>query len=335
MKTGPVKTASAVLLVVVMIVATTIGSVSIPLGDAWAVITGHLTGNTAGLDPVSDQILWQYRVPRVVLAALCGAGLSVAGVVLQALVANPLADPYVLGISSGASVGAVLVLTAGVGTLGVSSAAFLGAAASVAVVFALGQQRGRLVPTRLVLVGVAVGYVLSALTSYIQLRANPNELKSVMFWLLGSVAGARWEQLGLVSAVVLITVASLMLYGRRLNALVTGEESATSLGVDVRRARVGLLLTSSLLTGTLIAVAGGVGFVGLMIPHLVRLLVGADHRRVLPLAALGGALYLVLVDLLARTVDSPNELPLGIFTAAFGAPFFLWLLRRGRALGET
>ncbi|WP_246842783.1 iron ABC transporter permease [Allokutzneria sp. NRRL B-24872] len=329
------KTASAVLLVVVMIVATTIGSVSIPLGDAWAVITGHLTGNTAGLDPVSDQILWQYRVPRVVLAALCGAGLSVAGVVLQALVANPLADPYVLGISSGASVGAVLVLTAGVGTLGVSSAAFLGAAASVAVVFALGQQRGRLVPTRLVLVGVAVGYVLSALTSYIQLRANPNELKSVMFWLLGSVAGARWEQLGLVSAVVLITVASLMLYGRRLNALVTGEESATSLGVDVRRARVGLLLTSSLLTGTLIAVAGGVGFVGLMIPHLVRLLVGADHRRVLPLAALGGALYLVLVDLLARTVDSPNELPLGIFTAAFGAPFFLWLLRRGRALGET
>ncbi|GAA4004168.1 iron ABC transporter permease [Allokutzneria multivorans] len=329
------KTACAVLLVVVMVVATTIGSVSIPLGDAWAVITGHLTGNTAGLDPVSDQILWQYRVPRVVLAALCGAGLSVAGVVLQALVANPLADPYVLGISSGASVGAVLVLTAGVGTLGVSSAAFLGAAASVAVVFTLGQQRGRLVPTRLVLVGVAVGYVLSALTSYIQLRANPNELKSVMFWLLGSVAGARWEQLGLVSAVVLITVAALMLYGRRLNALVTGEESATSLGVDVRRARVGLLLTSSLLTGTLIAVAGGVGFVGLMIPHLVRLLVGADHRRVLPLAALGGALYLVLVDLLARTVDSPNELPLGIFTAAFGAPFFLWLLRRGRTLGEA
>ncbi|SDM69142.1 FecCD family ABC transporter permease [Allokutzneria albata] len=327
------KSACAVLLVAVMVVATTIGSVGIPLGDAWAVIAGHLTGNTAGLDPVADQILWQYRVPRVLLAALCGAGLSVAGVVLQALVANPLADPYVLGISSGASVGAVLVLTAGVGTLGVSSAAFLGAAASVAVVFALGQQRGRLVPTRLVLVGVAVGYLLSALTSYIQLRANPNELKSVMFWLLGSVAGARWDQLWLVSAVVLSTVAALMLYGRRLNALVTGEESATSLGVDVRRARVGLLLTSSLLTGTLIAVAGGVGFVGLMIPHLVRLIVGADHRRVLPSAALGGALYLVVVDLLARTVDSPNELPLGIFTAAFGAPFFLWLLRRGRTVG--
>ncbi|MCP3802195.1 iron ABC transporter permease [Allokutzneria sp. A3M-2-11 16] len=323
------------LLVVVMVVATTIGSVGIPLGDAWSVIMGHITGNTAGLDPVADQILWQYRVPRVLLAALCGAGLSVAGVVLQALVANPLADPYVLGISSGASVGAVLVLTAGVGTLGVSSAAFLGAAVSVAVVFALGQQRGRLVPTRLVLVGVAVGYVLSALTSYIQLRANPNELKSVMFWLLGSVAGARWDQLWLVSAVVLSTVAALMFYGRRLNALVTGEESATSLGVDVRRARIGLLLTSSLLTGTLIAVAGGVGFVGLMIPHLVRLIVGADHRRVLPLAALGGALYLVLVDLLARTLDSPNEFPLGIFTAAFGAPFFLWLLRRGRTLVEA
>ncbi|MFB9903913.1 FecCD family ABC transporter permease [Allokutzneria oryzae] len=328
----------AALLAAVMVAATTIGSVGIPLGDAWAVITGHLTGNVGDLDPVSDQILWQYRVPRVVLAALCGAGLSVAGVVLQALVANPLADPYVLGISSGASVGAVVVLTAGAGALGglgVSSAAFLGAVASVAVVFALGQHRGRLAPTRLVLAGVAVGYVLSALTSYLQLRANPNELKSVMFWLLGSVAGARWEQLGLVSAVVLTASAVLVLYGRRLNALVTGEESATSLGLDVRRARVGLLLVSSLLTGTLIAVAGGVGFVGLMVPHLVRLVAGADHRRVLPLSALVGALYLVVVDLLARTVDSPNELPLGIFTAVFGAPFFLWLLRRGRTLGET
>ncbi|HEV8563109.1 MAG TPA: iron ABC transporter permease [Actinophytocola sp.] len=150
----------------------------------------------------------------------------------------------------------------------------------------------------------------------------------VMFWLLGSVAGAQWDQLG----VVLATTGVLLLYGRRLNALVTGEETATALGVNVRRLRIGLLALASLLTGTLIGVAGGIGFVGLMIPHLVRLAAGVDHRRVLPLSALVGGAYLVLVDLLSRTVDSPNELPVGIFTAAFGAPFFLWLLRHNHTL---
>jgi iron complex transport system permease protein len=149
-----------------------------------------------------------------------------------------------------------------------------------------------------------------------------------MFWLLGSVAGAQWDQLG----VVLATTGVLLLYGRRLNALVTGEETATALGVNVRRLRIGLLALASLLTGTLIGVAGGIGFVGLMIPHLVRLAAGVDHRRVLPLSALVGGAYPVLVDLLSRTVDSPNELPVGIFTAAFGAPFFLWLLRHNHTL---
>lgn len=153
-----------------------------------------------------------------------------------------------------------------------------------------------------------------------------------MFWLLGSVAGARWNQLTLVSIVVVASTVVLLLYGRRLNALVTGDETAVALGIDVRRIRIVLLTLTSLLTGTLIAVAGGIGFVGLMIPHLVRLSVGPDHRRVLPISALIGAIYLVVVDLIARTLDRPNDLPLGIFTAAFGAPFFLWLLRRSRNL---
>ncbi|MGH8934401.1 MAG: FecCD family ABC transporter permease [Egibacteraceae bacterium] len=321
-----------------MLVAIGIGSVRIPLAGTWDVVTGHLMGRGTAGDPVRDQIIWQYRVPRVLLAALCGAGLSVAGVVLQALVANPLADPYVLGVSSGASLGAVLVLTLGSGAaggLGVSAAAFAGAIIAVTVVFALGQQRGSLSPTRLVLSGVAVGYVFISATSYVQLRATPNELRSVMFWLLGSVAGAQWSQLPVVGAVIVTSTGLLVLFGRRLNALVTGDESATALGIDVRRLRFGLLGLSSLVTGTLIAVAGGIGFVGLMIPHLVRLAFGSDHRRVLPLSALIGATYLVVVDLLSRTVDSPNELPLGIFTAAFGAPFFLWLLRHNRSLAEA
>jgi iron complex transport system permease protein len=318
-----------------MIVAISIGAVTVPVGDVWRIIWHHLTGGGTVTDPAMDPIVWNFRTPRVVLAALVGAGLAVAGVVLQAVVANPLADPYVLGVSSGASLGAVLVITltsGALGGLGVSSAAFLGAAAAAALVFLLGQKQGRLAPTRLVLSGVAVGYLFLAATSYLQLRATPTELRTVMFWMLGSVAGAQWGQLPVVTTVVLTTTVVLALFGRRLNALLVGDESATALGVDVHRLRAVLLALSSLVTGTVIAVAGGIGFVGLMIPHLVRLTTGADHRRLLPQAALVGAVYLVVVDLLSRTVNRPNELPLGILTALFGAPFFLWLLRRNKSL---
>ncbi|NUU21810.1 MAG: iron ABC transporter permease [Streptomycetaceae bacterium] len=328
----------SVLLALLMLVAIGIGSVDVPVADTWHIVTRHLAGrSTDGLDPVQNQIVWEYRMPRVLLAALAGAGLAVAGVVLQALVANPLADPYVLGISSGASTGAVLVMTSGaaaVGGIGVSAAAFAGAAVATAAVFVLGQRAGRLSPLRIVLAGIAIGYLFQAATGYLQLRSNPNELRRVMFWLLGSVAGARWDQLKVVSAVVIVLTLVLTLCGRQLNALVTGEEQATALGIDVNRLRVVLFTASALLTGTVIAVTGGVGFVGLLIPHIVRLGFGPDHRRVLPLAALLGALYLVGVDLLSRTVDAPNEIPLGIFTAAVGAPVLLWLLRRESDAGS-
>ncbi|MFD5498467.1 FecCD family ABC transporter permease [Streptomyces sp. NPDC127061] len=318
-----------------MVLAVGIGTVNVPVGDVWTVLVHHVTGRGPVDDVALDQIVWQFRTPRVVLAAVVGAGLAVSGAVLQTLVSNPLADPTVLGFSHGASLGAVLVMTlggAGLGGLGVSGAAFAGALLTGMLVFALGQRRGRLAPTRLVLAGVAVGYVLLSATSFVQLRATPNELRGVMFWMLGSVSGARWCQLPTVTAVVALGATLLALFGRRLNALLAGDESATSLGVDVHRTRAVLLVVSALLTGTVIAVAGGIGFVGLMIPHLVRLALGADHRRLLPLSALLGAVYLVLVDLLSRTVNRPNELPLGILTALLGAPFFLWLLRRNKGL---
>ena len=327
-----------VVLVAVMVVAVSIGAVNIPVADVWGILLHHLTGRGATKDPALDQIVWTFRAPRVALAALVGAGLAVAGAVLQTLVSNPLADPIVLGFSYGASLGAVLVITlggaalGGLAGLGVSGAAFVGALAAGALVFALGQRRGRLAPTRLVLAGVAVGYVLLSMTSFVQLLATPTELRTVMFWMLGSVAGAQWDQLPTVTVVVLASTVVLTLFGRRLNALLAGDESATALGVDVNRLRAVLLVISALLTGTVIAVAGSVGFVGLMIPHLVRLTTGADHRRLLPLTALLGAIYLVLVDLLSRTVNRPNELPLGILTALLGAPFFLWLLRRNKGL---
>ncbi|MFC4500798.1 MULTISPECIES: FecCD family ABC transporter permease [Streptomyces] len=318
-----------------MVLAVSIGAVNIPVGDVWGILLHHVTGLGATEDPALDQIVWTFRAPRVVLAALVGAGLAVAGAVLQTLVSNPLADPVVLGFSYGASLGAVLVITLGgvaLGGLGVSGAAFVGALAAGALVFVLGQRQGRLAPTRVVLAGVAVGYVLLSVTSFVQLLATPTELRTVMFWMLGSVAGAQWSQLPTVAVVVLVSTVLLTLFGRRLNALLAGDESATALGVDVNRLRAALLVISALLTGTVIAVAGGVGFVGLMIPHLVRLTVGADHRRLLPLTALLGAVYLVLVDLLSRTLTRPNELPLGILTALLGAPFFLWLLRRNKGL---
>ncbi|MFY1679261.1 MULTISPECIES: FecCD family ABC transporter permease [unclassified Streptomyces] len=320
-----------------MIAAIGIGAVDIPVGDVWAVVRHHVTGGGAlPTDPALDQIVWEFRTPRVVLAALVGAGLAVAGAVLQTVVSNPLADPTVLGFSYGATLGAALVITLGGGAVlagvGVSAAAFLGAVLAGALVFALGRRGGRMAPVRLVLAGVAVGYVFLSATSYVQLLATPTELRTIMFWMLGSVAGADWARIPTVAAVVLLTTTLLALFGRRLNVLLAGDESATALGVDVNRLRAALLVLSALLTGACVAVAGGIGFVGLMIPHLVRLTMGADHRRLLPLTALLGALYLVLVDLLSRTLNRPNELPLGVLTALLGAPFFLWLLRRNKGL---
>lgn len=326
------------LLVLAILVAAGVGSVSVSVADSWQIVWSHLTGSKPAVHPAHDQIVWNFRIPRVLLAALCGAGLAVAGVVLQALVANPLADPFILGVSAGGSVGAVTVMALGAGALGglgVSVAAFLGSMLAVALVFVLGQQRGRLNPVRLVLSGVAVSYVFTSITSYLQLQTEPNNMRQIMFWLLGSVSGAHWSHLRVAGVVVIVVTVLLTLYGRQLNALVTGDESATSLGIDVKRLRIVLIVLTSLLAGVLIAVAGGIGFVGLMVPHLVRLAFGVDHRRLLPLAALVGAIYLVIVDLLSRTVDPPNELPLNILTALFGAPFFIWLMRRDRSLANS
>ena len=333
------------LLIAVLIVALaaailtgiSIGTVTLPFHEVWAVVIRHLTGGTA--NTVDDRIIWAFRAPRVLLAALIGAGLSVAGAALQTLVRNPLADPYVLGVSSGASLAAVAVILLGspiLASLGVSLAAFIGAVVTMLAVMAIGQRAGRFSPSRLVLAGVAIGALASSVTSYLQIKADPQQLQGVIFWLLGTVSGATWSDLGIPSLAVLLGTAWLLVQARRLNALLMGEESAVALGVDVNRFRVELILVSSALTGAAVAVAGGIGFVGLMVPHVARMLVGPDHRRMLPAAALIGATYLVLVDLLARTLQRPVELPLGIFTAAIGAPFFIWLMRRNsRLAGST
>ncbi|MGH3998453.1 MAG: FecCD family ABC transporter permease, partial [Pseudonocardiaceae bacterium] len=266
--------------------------------------------------------------------------LAVVGTALQALVRNPLADPYVFGITSGASVGATAVLIFGVTIVGqqsVSAAAFLGAVVAFALVLVLARLGGGLSPARLILAGVAVAYTMSALTSFLVFMARTTSdqgiAQAVLFWLLGSLGGARWDQLGIPAVAVVCGTALLVLQARSLNALLVGDETAATLGVDPRRFRGQLFVLCALLTGVIVAVAGGIGFVGLMVPHTVRMLVGADHRRVLPVAMLLGATFLIWADVLARTVASPLELPIGIVTALFGTPFFVLIMRqRGKAL---
>jgi iron complex transport system permease protein len=286
-------------------------------------------------DPV-DRIVWTIRLPRVLLAALAGGGLSIAGATLQACIRNPLADPYVLGVSQGASVGAVVVIvfgSAALGGIGPSGAAFAGALLATGAVFLLGRRAGQFSPIRLLLSGVALGYLCVSVTSFLELKTSPQNLSDVVFWLLGSVVGAQWNQLAMPAALVFVATVWLLLQGRRLNVLLIGDESASALGVGVNAFRAQLLVASSLLTAAIVAVAGGIGFVGLMVPHAARLIVGPDHRKMLPVAVLMGASYLVLVDLLGRLVGQPGELPLGIFTAAVGVPFFLVLLVRSRRVG--
>lgn len=306
-----------------------VGTVDVPVHQVIAVVAAHLRDDTAGLDALTDQIVWEFRTPRVLLAAVAGAGLSLAGVCLQTLVRNPLADPYVFGVSAGASLGAVIALTAGgaVAAIGVAGAAFAGSLLSLLLVFALAQRGGKLLGSSLILSGVAIAYFGTAATGYLQLRSDPSELRGVMFWLLGSVAGATWSSLLVPAVATGVTALVLLTQARPMNALATGDDTAAGLGVGVSGLRILLLVAASLLTAAVVSVAGGIGFVGLVVPHAVRLVVGPDHRKVLPVSLLTGAVFLVLVDLVTRTVDRPNEMPIGIFTAALGAPFFLILLR--------
>jgi iron complex transport system permease protein len=280
-----------------------------------------------------DAIVWQVRAPRVLLGVVVGAGLAMAGVALQAMVRNVLADPYILGVTSGASTGAAASILFGVGSaLGASSltgSAFAGALLASIAVFVLARSSGKVTSTRLLLAGVAVGYLLSATTSFLIFASDsPEGARPVLFWLLGSLSLARWSTLAVASVAVLACGAVLLLWGRRLDALAIGDATARALGVHPDRFRIQALIVVSLGVGAVVAVSGGIGFVGLIVPHIARLCVGGAHRRVVPVAALIGAVFLIWADVAARVAFSPRELPLGIVTAVVGAPFLFILVRR-------
>ncbi|GGU74606.1 sugar ABC transporter substrate-binding protein [Streptomyces albospinus] len=330
---GPLALVLGVALLVALTAAVAWGSTSIPPGEVWSVVGRRLAGE--GPRPGTDDlIVWQLRVPRALLAALVGAGLGLVGTAVQALVRNPLADPYMLGICNGASLGAVAAIVLGLGAggalgLGLSGAAFAGALATFALVWVIARRGGGFAPLRLVLAGVAIGQFLSGFTSYLVLQAgDEQQTRSVLFWLMGSLSGASWPLLAVPAVVVPAALLWLQARARGLNALLMGDETAAGLGVNVTRLRRELFAVTSVVTGVLVAVSGAIAFVGLMVPHACRLVVGGDHRRLLPLSALFGALLLVVVDIVCRTAMASQELPVGVVTSLIGAPALLYLLDR-------
>lgn len=326
--------ALAALLVALALAAACVGVAGVAPADALAAIAARLGIGTTPLGPVGDAIVVELRLPRILAACAVGAGLAIVGAVMQALVRNPLADPYLLGVSSGASVGAVLVLVAGLGAalggVALPVAAFAGALLALLATLSLAGAAGGATPTRTVLAGVVVASAASAVVSLVIFwRADGDAYREILAWLLGSLAASTWSSaaIALVGAAIALP---LLASGRMLDALQLGDSAAGALGVDVRRTRWALLVACALVTGVLVSVSGAIGFVGLVVPHAVRIVVGASHALLLPASGLAGAIVLLVADTVARAAFDPRELPVGIVTALIGAPLFAALLLTGR-----
>lgn len=312
--------------------AVSIGEMAIPLATTARAIANRLLGTGFEISPVQEGIIWEYRLSRALVAACCGGALAVCGVILQALLRNPLAEPYVLGISAGASTGAVAVMIAGLGSgvLTLSSGAFLGAIVAFTLVAVLVSQVGT-GADRIILAGVAGSQLFNALTSYIvTTSANAEQARGIMFWLLGSLSGIRWSDVGLAAPVAAAGFIVAMLHARALDAFAFGLDAAASLGVPVTRVRLVLFGLTAAMTATMVSMVGSIGFVGLVIPHAARFLVGPGHMRLLPASLLMGAVFMVLADIVSRIIIPQQILPIGVVTALFGAPAFALILYKAR-----
>lgn len=329
-----------VLLVIVMVFSAALGSVHIPFSTTFEILFSKLPflHFTSTWKPSTETIVLDIRLPRIILAGLVGAALAVAGATYQGLFRNPLADPYLIGVSQGAALGAVIGFVLpipwhGLGNLGiVPIMAFVGAMLTVSVVYSLARTGKTLPVTTLILAGVALGAFLSAITSYLMITSG-EALHGIASWLLGGFSVSNWGQVKILLPYVTIGIIVIWLYARPLNVMQLDEEQAQQLGINVERVKIILLIAASLITAAAVSFSGIIGFVGIIIPHAVRLIWGPDYRFLLPLSTLVGGIFLVLADTLARIVFAPTEIPLGIITAFFGAPFFLYLLRqRKRAI---
>ncbi|HEY3366335.1 MAG TPA: iron chelate uptake ABC transporter family permease subunit [Symbiobacteriaceae bacterium] len=328
-KPGALLGALAGLLVLAAVVGIANGSVHIPYSQVLAVFLG------GAVAPEHRDIILQVRVPRVLVAGLVGAGLAASGAAMQGLFRNPMADPGIIGVSAGGALGGVLALTAGVYGLTVFSLpvmAFAGALGATLAVYTIARALGRGSPAALLLTGMAVSAFLGAMVSLIITLTvyNQEVLREIVYWLSGGLEARSWRHVRMAGPPILFGLAVLIRYSRELNLLLLGDEEATALGVRVAGVRRWLLLATALTTGAAVSVSGIIGFVGLVVPHMVRLVAGPDHRLLIPAGALGGASFLILADTLARVIIQPAEVRVGIITACAGAPFFLWLLYRNR-----
>ena len=323
-----------VLLFAALAVATAIGETSIPIKTVIDTLANHVFEAGNPVNAIDAGIIWNYRLSRAVVAASCGAGLAVSGVVLQALLRNSLADPYLLGISAGASTGAVSVVILGVGggMLSLSMGAFAGAVIAFVLVGLLALQAGR-GPGAIILAGIAGSQLFNALTSFIVTKsANADQARGIMFWLLGSLSGVRWPDAALAVPVIVVGLLVCLCHARALDAFTFGRQSAASLGVPVVRVHVVLIGTSALMTAVMVSIVGSIGFVGLVIPHAARFFVGVRHGLLLPLAALIGALFLMGADVVSRIILPGQVVPIGVVTALVGAPAFALILCHRRVL---
>ncbi|HSW57283.1 MAG TPA: iron ABC transporter permease [Dehalococcoidales bacterium] len=322
--------------VIIALLVLTIGSVKIPFASVWSILVSHLPWVPAQgqWSANADMIITGIRLPRVVLSGLVGAALAVAGATYQGLFRNPLADPYLIGVAQGASLGAVLGFVFTWGILGnylIPVLAFGGALIAVSVVYSVARVGKTLPVTTLILAGVAVGALLISITSYLTL-ISPDRTHGIISWLMGGFSTANWTQVGLVLPYIVVGMVVILAFARPLNVMQLDEDQAQQLGINVERTKLILLAASTLVTAAAVCFVGTIGFVGIIVPHAVRLVFGPDHRSLLPLSALAGACLLILADTVSRTLIPPQEIPVGVITAFLGAPFFVYLLRRKKKM---
>ena len=315
-----------------------IGAVNLTPEWIYQILVNHLTGKeiyAVEWPAYADGIVWGMRLPKVLVASCVGAGLSLVGILMQAMTKNSMADPYLLGISSGASAGATAAILVGslpiIGAVTVQAGAFIGAIVSSVLVFILAGASGRVSSTKLILSGTAISALFSSMSNFmIFMQNNEKKLSSVLFWMSGSFASAKWADVLPVFIVLIICIVIILLENRALDALLLGEEMAITIGVDVPKLKILIIIMSALVTGVMVSVSGTIGFVGLVIPHISRSLVGTAHKRMVPFSALLGAILMIWADAIARVVVAPSELPIGVVTTFIGAPFFLFLLRKSK-----
>lgn len=317
-------------LAVLMVVSVSIGPLRIPLGEVWTILAGGPeAGEASGANPRDVSVVWQLRVPRILMGLVVGAALAVSGAALQSLFNNPLADPGIVGVTSGASAGAVAAIVLGGGVLSqwlVPLGAFIAGLGVTLLIYVLARPGRTQGTARMLLVGIAVGAGCQALVGFFTYTADDSELQTLVFWQMGSLGKVTWPQVLAVAPVFLVGIALIIFLTRALDVLTLGERQAQHLGLNVRRSRLAVILATALLTGSAVAFAGAIGFIGLVVPHIMRYLVGPGHRALLPASAVAGAILIVAADAAARTIAPPAEVPIGLFTAAVGAPFFLFLV---------